>query len=623
MLAAALTEPFQTLLEAAPDAMIIIAADGHIVLANQQAERLFGYDREEMLGQPVELLIPRRFRAAHPTYRTAYFREPKPRPMGTGGVELFGACKDGTEFPAEVSLSPLEIGGQRMAIAAIRDGTARRQVRENFRRLLEAAPDAMVITGGDGHILFVNAQVERLFGYDRQELLGQPVEILIPERYRAAHPAHRQGYFNAPRVRPMGVGGLALYGVRKDGTEFPAEISLSPLETEEGVVAITAIRDISERKRLDLERARLEQAQEALRMRDEFLSVASHELKTPVTALRMQVDSILRMASRGNGEEAFQRVLAKVRTIDRAVARLDTLIHQLLDLSRINAGRLVLQREDVDLGLLVDGVVGQFQDELARAGCDLNLHLPRRPIKGYWDPSRVEQIITNLLSNAIKYGAGKPIEVRVSEEGGRARLSVRDHGIGIAPEHQARIFERFERVLSERNFAGIGLGLWIVRNIIQAHGGAISVWSAPGAGSNFTVELPLREGVSATPSTGEEQPHKVLIVDDDPMIREIFSEVMREEGYEVVTASDGLEALGLLRRGFRPCLIFLDLTMPRMDGATFRHEQQRDLELGQIPVVILSAAGNVDKQAEALGATGYLRKPVPLEQIFEVAERYC
>ena len=220
-------------------------------------------------------------------------------------------------------------------------------------------------------------------------------------------------------------------------------------------------------------------------MREEFLSVAGHELRTPLTSLQFQLHTVQKRLESGQPEKASE-TLARART---QLTRLASLTEELLDVTRVTAGRLALEIEDCDLAQLVREVAERHSDSTSRAGCALRIEAPV-PVTGRWDCSRLDQVVTNLLSNAVKFGAGKPIEIRVEAGRAEARLTVRDHGIGISPADQAKIFERFERAVSKRSYGGMGLGLWISRQIVDAHGGTIDVTSEPEKGSTFRIDLP-------------------------------------------------------------------------------------------------------------------------------------
>ena len=362
--------------------------------------------------------------------------------------------------------------------------------------LMESAPDAIVIVGDRGRIEFANAQTEKLFGYSRQELIGQGVDVLVPERLRDRHRVHRDAYAVEPRVRSMGVG-LELFGCRKDGTEFPVEISLSPVRVDGKDFVASAIRDITERKRFEreLQQKNLE-LENASQAKDRFLASMSHELRTPLNAVIGFTGTLL-MRLPGPLTDDQERQLKIVQSSAR---HLLSLINDMLDLAKIESGKVEVYFEPVPVKAVVAEVADSLRSLAEEKGLTLATSVAESPdgeVTIETDRRALQQILLNLAGNAIKYTerGSVRIDAVLDEARGRVTFSVSDTGIGIKPEDQARLFQAFEQLdpSSTRRFEGAGLGLYLSLKLAVLIGGALSFTSTYGQGSTFTLSVPLQQ----------------------------------------------------------------------------------------------------------------------------------
>jgi len=499
-------ERFRLAFDEAPIGVALVALDGRWLRVNRALCQIVGYPAEEMLklgfqdithpddvGADMEA-IGRLLPGELETHQV------EKRYLHAGGHVVW--------VQLNVSLARDDRGLPLYFITQIQDITGRkateekvRSSEERFRGLMESAPDAMVIVGANGRIVLVNRQTEQLFGYDRDELLGQPVEILIPEQFRSRHAAHRTGFVDDPKVRPMGAG-LELFGVRRDGTEFPVEISLSPMETDEGRLVSAAVRDITERKRaeaivlgaLKRERELTESLRELDRIKSDFVATVSHELRTPLT----NIIGTTEMLAEGDFGELNDQQRRTVEVLDRNSHRLLDLVRDLLDLNQIESGGLGLQRSATDLGELFERVQSQVVSQAANKRVVLRFEAAGELGSVVVDSRQVERALLNLVTNAIKFTPAEgSVTVRAERTGDRMRFVVADTGIGIPEHEQQHLFTRFFRssIATENAIPGTGLGLVIVKHIVEGHGGTIDIDSAAGEGTTVTVSLPLAPAV--------------------------------------------------------------------------------------------------------------------------------
>jgi two-component system, sensor histidine kinase len=447
------------------------------------------------------------------------------------------------------------------------------ELNQRLRDILASAPDPTLIVDRTGSILFASTQMEAVFGYKPHELIGARIESLMPERLRQGHGSFFNSYFSTPKPRPMGAG-LDLYALHKDGREFPVEISLSPLEDQSNVYVNCAIRDVSDRRKMEAElratAARLDaaknEAERANAVKSRFLAAASHDLRQPLQAATLYLSLLSKQA---NTHDQQQHCL-KMRTSLQAMGNI---LNALLDISMLDSGQVTPERSDFGLATILDRIATNLSP-LAQQK-NLRFDYSQTDIIVNSDPALLERIVENLASNAIRYTTDGSIAVRAERIGGMARISVVDTGVGIPEEALERIFEEyFQYDNPAHNIKkGFGLGLAIVRRLAQLLDHPVNVHSAVRKGSTFSVDVPLAQEwtltaipmASGIPTTSE-RAFAVLLIDDDALVADSLSALLTNEGFTAFSASDGNEAIARCEAGLRPDVLISDYRMPNENG---------------------------------------------------------
>jgi hypothetical protein len=625
----------RAILEAAPNPIVGVDAGGLIAYVNPQAQLTFGYPASALLGQPIELLVAERAAGSHVARRNAFIQHPVARPMGIG-LDLAGRRADGSEFPVEISLSPVQTPEGLQVFATVVDITARKaaeialaESERRFRTVLEASPNAIVAVGPDDLITYANPRAAEAFGYAVEELVGAPFWMLLPERVRERHVGHRNRFLEHPLARPMGIG-LDLAGRRKDGREFPVEISLSPVETPDGLLVFATVVDITARKQAEQQ---LLQAQK-LESIGRLAGGVAHDFNNILFAINGYAELLLEdlRGADGGSTEAGQSVSAIMQAAERGA----TLTSQLLAFSR----QRVVSPAIVD----ASEVIRNLEPMLRRLiGEHIRLGVQRPSPGGLVriDPGQLDQIVMNLVVNArdaMPDGGSVEIEIGTTvfedayalehfevEPGEYVMIAVSDTGLGMDVDTREHIFEPF--FTTKEQGRGTGLGLATTYGIVRQAGGHIWLYSEPGRGSTFKLYFPR---VDERPTPEQARPPRaaaaratgtILLVEDEPAVRDMTRRMLERAGYSVTAVPEGRIALATLDSGVPPPdILVTDVVMPELSGVELA---QRVLDRAPATAVVLLSGytpENLDLEGLLARGAAFVTKPVASSELLRAVE---
>jgi two-component system cell cycle sensor histidine kinase/response regulator CckA len=630
----------QVLLDSAPTALLAVTDEGVVVFSNKLAQKYFLYSQDELKGKSVDQLIPTTFRSNHFQFLKHYFNDPSPRAMGVGR-KLSGLRSNGDEFPIEIGLNPIRLENMQLVIASIIDISERKKLEQRYEIAIQRLPEGLLIVSKEGRIDMVNLAIEQMFGYGSQELIGQPVEILVPTRLQGQHFRHHATFNENPSARRMGMG-LDLNGKRKDGSEFPVEIGLNPVRSSDGTEIIVTVIDISSRRKLEHERYEFEskiQHTQKLESLGVLAGGIAHDFNNILTGVLGNAELALMNMSKNSVASRY------IEHILEAAHRAAELCNQMLAYS----GKNKFIQKPFSLNEMIESTSELVQASVSKRAImkfSLTENLPS--IVG--DPTQIRQVIMNLVINASEAITQKNGLITIATgvmdynpvnnfgftpydsdvgPGRYVYMTVSDNGQGIDPAVMEKIFEPFFTT----KFTGRGLGLAAVLGIIRGHGGTIRIYSELGKGTTFRILFPYEHTEADTEHEDAvdqifhfNTKGNVLIIDDEKGVHQVVGDTLKRGGFNILSALDGREGLRIMETSNNDIvLVILDLTMPFMNGdEVYRKLREMD---GGVPVIITSgySEDEISSQFVGRGIEGFLHKPVSpsalLKLVREVLEK--
>jgi PAS domain S-box-containing protein len=618
-------------LAASPNAIVAVNAAGRISYANSQVEPTFGYKPADLIGRSLAVLLPHYVRVRHRAHVKAYFGHLEARPIGIG-LDLAGRHRDGREFPVEIGLAPVETDMGLQVFATIVDISARKaavaalaESERRFRAVLEASPNAVLSIDESGLIMYVNPTVQKTFGYPPHELIGESIDIVLPQGLDGRHGAQIEWFLHERVARPIGIG-IELVGRHSSGREFPVEIGTSPVETEGGLQIFATIVDITARKVAEGE---LLQAQK-LESVGRLAGGIAHDFNNILFAITGYSELLEEDLAGGEVGGVQETALQSVKAIGEAARRGASLTSQLLSFSR----QQVVSAQILDIDAAVAKVEPMLQ-QLIGARIDLILRLESDGARVKVDPGQFDQIIVNLVVNArdaMPDGGMITIETEkvelddqfnASTVGGHedvaaghyAMVSVSDNGIGMDDKTLQHAFEPFYTTKAAGK--GTGLGLATSYGIVRQAGGAIWLYSEPGLGSVFKVHLPIATGsaVEAVPHAQAPTPSSpggtALIVEDEPAVRDVTTRLLRRAGYRVVAVADSAEALRAADELDEPVdVLVTDAVMPGMSGVELADRVHERYPSAAVVILSGYTAETLDLERVIAQGARFVSKPI-------------